>query len=153
MKKFLASLIISFFFLNNLVYSEIPPIKVKDLICSTLKNNFRNRYWNDYWSITNKDSFAEKTSLSADGFEVVVEKYDVKKNLDFITFTRTDTYEPEAFKIEYILSRESGTMNLFYLGSKTAFKCRPSKKKFNAYDFLESKAKENIKKKKSDIKF
>ena len=152
MKKFLAISII-FFFCNNLVYSEIPPIKVKDLVCSTLENNFRDRSRNDYWSIIKKDSFAEKTFLSADGFEVFVWNFDVKKNLDFIYFTRTDTYEPEAFKVEYILSRKKGTMNLFYLGSKTEFKCRPSKKKFNAYDFLESKAKENIKKKKSDIKF
>ena len=103
MKKLLAILITIFFSFNNLFCSETPPIKVKDLQCSWPENNFRDKYKNEYWSITKNDSFAEMTTLSSNGFEVVVWKFDVKRDLDFISFTRVDTYKPKEFKIEYKL--------------------------------------------------
>ena len=153
MKKLLAILITIFFSFNNLFCSETPPIKVKDLQCSWPENNFRDKYKNEYWSITKNDSFAEMTTLSSNGFEVVVWKFDVKRDLDFISFTRVDTYKPKEFKIEYKLSRKDGSMTLNYLGNKTKFKCKPFEKKLNSLDFLKSRAEENLKKKKSEIKF
>ena len=152
MKKLLAIIVLGLLWSGN-VYSEIPPIKVKDLQCSSPENNFRDKYKNDYWSITKNDSFAEQTFLSVDGLEVVVWKYDVKTNLDFITFTRVDSYKPEKLKIEYRLSRKDGSMILSYSGTKIDFKCKPFKNKFNTLNSLRSKADENLKKKKSDIKF
>ena len=147
MKKLLAIVVLGLLWSGN-VFSE--PIKVKDLQCSTLKNNFRDKYKNDYWSITKNDSFAEMTFLSDKGFEVVVWEFDVRKNLDFIWFERIGGIKDS---IEYVLSRNDGTMILKYFGSETKLKCKPFNEKSNIFDLLKSKAEENLKKKKSGIKF
>ena len=148
--------IIILFSWNKSVYSEIPRIKVKNLQCISEKDkifNTNTKYHKEYWSITKNDNFAELTFLSSDGFEVVTEKFDVKRDLDYITFTRDDAYKsPKGFKMIYKLRRKDGVMFLNYLGSQTEYKCEPFKGR-SYYDFLKSKAEKNLKKKKSDIRF
>ena len=153
MKKIFAILVTIFFPFNNLFCSEIPPIKVKDLQCSSLENNFKDKYKNEYWSITKNDTFAEKTFLSSDGFEMVVWKYDVTRDLNVIKFQRVDTYSPAKFAMKYRLSRKDGSMHFNYLDSTIKLKCKPFEKKLNSLDFLKARAEENLKKKKSEIKF
>ncbi len=153
MKKIFAILVTIFFSFNYLFCSEIPPIKVKDLQCSSLENNFKDKYKNEYWSITKNDTFAEKTFLSSDGFEMVVWKYDVTRDLNVIKFQRVDTYSPAGMEMIYRLTRKDGSMNFSFLGATTKFKCKPFDKKLNSLDFLKSRAEENLKKKKSEIKF
>ena len=48
MKKLLAIVVLGLLWSGN-VYSEIPPIKVKDLQCSWIEDNFRDKYKNEYY--------------------------------------------------------------------------------------------------------
>ena len=66
------------------------------------------------------------TFLSDKGFEVVVWEFDVRKNLDFIWFERIGGIKDS---IEYVLSRNDGTMILKYFGSETKLKCKPFNEK------------------------